>query len=395
MSDLTLPAALQPLFRPARYKVLHGGRGGAKSWGIARALIGLAHTKPLRILCAREFQNSIADSVHKLLDDQIHALGLGPWFEVQKTSIRGMVTGAEFLFKGLRHNVNEIKSLEGIDLCWAEEAQRVSDESWDILIPTIRKEGSEIWMSFNPEEKDAPTYKRFVLNPPPDSIVVKVGWQDNPWFPEVLRREMEHCRATDPDAYAHIWGGEPKVLTEACIFRGKYRVESFETPAKVDRFFFGADWGFAKDPTALTRHFVQGRRLFVDHEAYGVGVELNEIPALFDSVPGSRRWPIKADNSRPETISHVGGLGFNISGARKWSGSVEDGIAHLKGFDEIVIHERCKHTAEEFRLYSFKVDRVTGDVLPIIVDAHNHCIDSIRYARDGYIGGSVDWTRVI
>ena len=391
--NLDLPVAFQPLLRPARFKAFYGGRGGAKSWAFARALDALAYTKPLRILCAREFQNSIADSVHKLLADQIEALGLLPWFRITQTSITSAV-GSEFIFKGLRHNIHEIKSLEGIDIVWVEEAQRVSEESWAVLIPTIRKDGSEIWVSWNPEDPDGPTQKRFVTNPAPGTVSVKVGWEDNPWFPEVLRREMEHCRATDPDAYAHIWGGEPKVLTDACVMRGKYVVESFETPADA-RFYLGADWGFAQDPTCLIRSYIQGRTLYVDHEAYGVGVELDEIPALFDSVPGARRWPIKADNSRPETISHVGKLGFRIAPAKKWAGSVEDGIAYLRKFDRIVVHERCKHTADEMRLYSYKVDRITGDVLPIIVDANNHCMDALRYGHDGRIGGRTDWEAII
>jgi len=380
---MELSPQFQPLFAPARYKVYYGGRGGAKSWAFARALILKAYKNPLRILCAREFQNSIADSVHKLLADQTGALGLTAFFKVTQTSIVS-AAGAEFIFKGLRHNINEIKSFEGIDLCWVEEAQRVSAESWDVLIPTIRKDGSEIWISFNPDGPEDPTYRRFVLNPPPSAIVAKVGWEDNPWFPAPLRAEMEYCRASDPDAYAHIWGGEPKRLTEACVFRGRFRVEAFETPLDA-RFFHGADWGFSQDPTVLIRAFAKGDLLYVDQETYGIGVELDEIPQLFDAVPTARTWPIKADCARPETISHVCRRGFNITAAKKWSGSVEDGLTVLKGFAAIVVHERCRHTAEEMRLYSYKVDRITGDVLPVLVDAHNHCIDALRYALDGYI----------
>lgn len=395
-------AKFQGLFKPNRYKVFYGGRGGAKSWAFARTLVVLAYTQPLRILCAREFQNSIADSVHRLLSDQIDVLGLGQWFKVQNATITSLTTGSEFLFKGLRHNINEIKSLEGVDICWVEEAQRVSDDSWGILIPTIRKDGSEIWMSFNPGSPDDPTYKRFVLNPPPDALVVKVGWEDNPWFPEVLRREMEHCRRTDPNAYAHIWGGEPITMTEACIFRDKWEVRAFETPERVERFYYGADWGFAKDPTCLIRSYTltQDDCLYIDQEAYGVGVELDEIPQLFDSVEGARRWPIKADSARPETISYLrrgrpGEDGFNIEAAKKWSGSVQDGIEYLRKFRKIVVHERCTHTADEMRLYSYKVDRVSGDILPVIEDRNNHCIDALRYSHDGYIGGAADWTRII
>ncbi len=382
-----------PLYDSVRYIVLYGGRGGAKSWGVARVLLALAHARKLRVLCAREFQTSIADSVHKLLTEQVDSLGLREWFQIQIAAINGLAVGSEFLFKGLHHNIFEIKSLEGIDLCWVEEAQRVSAASWDILIPTIRKEHSKIILTFNPEVPDDPTYQRFVVHAPDNALVIKIGWEDNPWFPGVLRDEMEHCREVDPDKYAHVWGGEPKVISDACVFKGKYRIDEFEAP-KNTRFFFGADWGFAKDPTTLIRSFIQGRTLFIDYEAYGVGVELDDTPALFDTIPGARRWPIKADNARPETISHIKRKGFNISAAKKWAGSVEDGVEYLRSFDEIVVHPRCKHTAEELRLYSYKVDRQTEDILPMLVDANNHCIDALRYAHDGRIGGVTDWGAV-
>ena len=290
------------------------------------------------------------------------------------------------MFKGLRHNATEIKSLEGVDICWVEEGQSVSKESWDLLIPTIRKQGSEIWISFNPGRPDDETYKRFVLEPPDDAVVVKVGYQDNPWFPDTLRKEMEYCRRVSPDDYRHIWEGEPSVLTEAQVFKGRYSVEPFETPSDI-RFFHGVDWGFANDPTALVRCFIQGDRLFVDQEAYGIGVELDETPQLFDTIDTSRKWPIKADSARTETISYMRKRGFNIAAAKKWQGSVEDGLAVLKSFEKIIIHPRCRHVIEEFELYSYKVDKNNGDILPIIIDSYNHTIDALRYSLDGYIHG--------
>ena len=373
----------QPLFRPARYKIFYGGRGGLKSWSFARALLLLGAERTRRILCARELQVSIADSVHRLLTEQAAALGLDGFYQAAQSRLAG-ANGTEFIFKGLRHNAREIKSLEGVDICWVEEAQSVSRESWDLLIPTIRKEASEIWLSFNPASPDDETYRRFILDPPPDSVRVKVGWEDNPWLPATLRAEMEHCRARDPEAFAHIWGGEPKMISEAQVFRNRYVVEPFETPVEA-RFFHGVDWGFAQDPTCLVRAFISGGSLYVDREAYGVGVELDEIPKLFDTVPTARHWPIKADCSRPETISHVRRRGFQIGPARKWPGSVEDGLAALKSFKRIVVHPRCRHVADEMRLYSYKVDPNNGDVLPVLADAHNHCIDALRYGLDGHI----------
>lgn len=386
---LSFAPKFKPLFKAIRYKVFHGGRGGAKSWGIARALVIMAASKRLRILCTREVQNSIKDSVHKLLKDQIEMLGLNPWFRITNETITS-ACGSEFLFKGLRFDPLGIKSTEGVDICWVEEAQSVSTDSWDILIPTIRKEGSEIWVSFNPGEEKDPTYQRFVVNPPDDSITVEVNYYDNPYLPETLRKEMEYCKRVDYEAYEHVWLGKPKSISEAVIFKQRYRVEAFPDDLwqQADRLFFGADFGFANDPSTLIRMFMLGTRLYIEYEAYGVGVELDEMAQFYDSIPEVRRWPIKADNARPETISHIGRQGFSIDAAAKWKGSVEDGITYLKGFEEIIIHERCKHTADEFRLYSYKVDKKTNEILPVIVDAHNHCIDAIRYGLDGYITSS-------
>lgn len=216
------PGKLQFLFQPKRYKVAYGGRGGAKSWGFARALLLLASMNPIRILCCREIQKSIKDSVHKLLKDQIPALGLDHFFVVTETSIKGL-NGSEFFFAGLAHNATHIKSFEGVDIAWVEEAHLVSKSSWEILIPTIRKEKSEIWITFNPELSEDETYKRFVLSPPYDSIVVKLNHSDNPFFPEVLRKEMEELKSRDPDAWLNIWEGNCREILEGAIFANELR----------------------------------------------------------------------------------------------------------------------------------------------------------------------------
>ena len=374
------------LFEDIRYKVLYGGRGGAKSWQIADALISLAYTSRKRILCTREIQNSIKDSVHKLLKDRIEALGLENWFTITEKEIKSSV-GSEFIFKGLRHGIQGIKSTEGVDICWVEEAQTVSANSWDVLIPTIRKEGSQIWVSFNPDDENDPTYQRFVINPPDNSKVVKVNYYDNPWLPDTLKQEMEYCKRSDLEAYDHIWEGNPKKISEAVIFKGKYLIEAFDDDLykKSDRLFFGADFGFANDPSTLIRCFIYDDCLYIQNEAYGIGIELDEMASFYDSVEGVRQWAIKADNSRPETISHIARKGFSISSAKKWAGSVEDGIAYLKGFKKIIVHERCKHMADEAAHYQYKTDAKTGEVLPIILDKNNHCWDAVRYALDGYI----------
>jgi len=218
---------LQFLFQPARYKVTYGGRGASKSWGYARALLIQAAERPLRILCARETMQSIADSVHALLSDQISQLHLDERYNIQKSSIMGH-NGSQFAFAGLRQNVSQIKSYESFDIAWVEEAQAVSRSSWQILIPTIRKEGSEIWVSFNPELETDDTYKRFVKTPPPGATVVKMTWRDNPWFTQVMQAEMEHLRNTDADAYEHVWEGACVQVLEGAIYADELRAADRE-----------------------------------------------------------------------------------------------------------------------------------------------------------------------
>lgn len=217
-----LPTIFEPLFSPRRYKVLYGGRGGAKSWSIARALLIIGATRKLRILCAREFQSSIADSVHKLLSDQISDMGMSGFYNVEKATIYG-ANGTEFRFAGIRTNIGAIKSFEGVDICWVEEAANVSRGSWMTLIPTIRKDPSEIWISFNPELETDETYQRFVANPPPEALVIKVGWENNPWFPDTLAQEAADLKERSIDDYLHIYGGNCKHALEGAVFAQELR----------------------------------------------------------------------------------------------------------------------------------------------------------------------------
>lgn len=386
------------LLKPHRYKVFYGGRGSGKSFAIAEALLFMATVANLRILCCREVQNSIRDSSYQLLKDTAERLGYANQFVFLESEIRNTETGSRFIFKGLLRNEQSIKSTEGVDFCWVEEAQTVSVSSWDTLIPTIRKPGSEIWLSFNPISADDPT-NRFIESPPPDAYVRKVNFDENPYFPDVLRAEMEYDKEHDFEKYLHVWEGYPLTISDAQIFKGRYVVEPVpeQLHTQATRLFFGADFGFSRDPNTLIRCFIIDRTLYIDYEAYGVGVELDEMPQLYDSIPESRKWIIKADSARPETISYLKNrCGFRIEAAKKWAGSIEDGISYLKSFERIVIDPRCKHTADEFRLYSYKVDKTTGEVLPVVLDKNNHVIDAIRYALDGYITNpdSVLWERM-
>lgn len=378
-SNVRLPKYARELFQPHRNKVLYGGRGAARSWSVARALLVMAAARPVRIGCFREFQRSIQDSVHRLLCDQIELLQM-PGFTATRTEIRH-ACGSLFLFEGLRHNITKIKSLEGIDVAWVEEAEHVSADSWDILIPTIRKPNSEIWVTFNPDQETDPTYQRFVLNTPPDTYLRKCSYMDNPWFPDTLRKEMEYLRRVDPDAAAHVWDGECRTMSDAQVLRGKWVVEDFEPLDTWAGPYYGADWGFSSDPTAITRSWIDNRTLYVEREAYRLGVEMDDLPDFFDTVPGIRKHTIRADNARPEIISHMKRRGFNIQAAAKWPGSVEDGISYLRSFERIVIHPRCKQTAQEARLWSYKTDRLSGDPLPALASGNEHAWDSIRYAH--------------
>lgn len=376
-----------------RYKVSYGGRGSSKSWTAGRGLVLRAMQSKIRILCTRQLQTSIKDSVHKLLCDTIYALKLEQYFDITRDTIR-CHNGSEFIFKGLQNQTNEIKSIEGIDICWVEEAQSVSEESWAILIPTIRKENSEIWITFNPDREEDATYQRFVINPPPDSIVQLVNYYDNPWFPEVLRKEMEYDKQVDYAKYEHVWLGKTVLNTEAQIYHNKFELKEFVTPENVT-FYYGADWGFANDPTALVRCFIQDQCLYIDYESGGIGVEFEELPALFEKVPESRKWEIRADCARPETISYMSRQGFRTVACPKWKGSVEDGIEYIRSFRRIYVHPRCKHTYEEFKFYSYKVDKNTGDILPVVLDKDNHYMDALRYALNPYIQKNISILEVL
>lgn len=381
------------LTEKARYKVAYGGRGSGKSWTVARCLILLAMKSQIRVLCTRQLQTSIANSVHKLLSDSIQLLNLSKYFEITRDAIR-CNNGSEFFFKGIQNNINEIKSIEGIDYCWIEEAQSVSEDSWEILIPTIRKEHSEIWVTFNPDREEDATYRRFITSPPPGAIVQLVNYNDNPWFPDVLQKEMQYCREVDYGKYEHIWLGKTVIDTDLQVYHGKFELKEFETP-KDAIYYYGVDWGFANDPTAAVRCFIKEQCLYIDYEAGGVGVEFEEIPPLLDTIPAIRKWDIRADNARPETISYVSRQGFRIKACPKWKGSVEDGIEYIRSFRRIYVHPRCKHTYEEFKFYSYKQDRNTGDILPIVVDKDNHYLDALRYALNSYIQKNISILEVL
>lgn len=380
--QIKTPEWFEPVLKPARYKGIHGGRGSGKSHAVAEYIVERCLMQKTDVVCLREVQKSLKQSVKKLIESKIQDLRVGQYFDPLYDRIKTPHSGV-IIFEGLaNHTAESIKSLEGFDIAWFEEAQSCSQRSLDLLRPTIRKEHSELIFTWNPRLNTDPID---VLlrgnNPPPDSIVIEVNFTDNPWFPKVLQDEMEYDRGRDPDKYAHIWLGQYLKNSEARVFKN-WTIEEFETPADAV-LRFGADWGFSVDPTVLVRCHTIGRKLYIDYEAYQVGCEILDTPSLFLSIPEAEKWPIVADSSRPETISHMRKNGFpKLMPAVKGAGSLEDGIEWLKSH-EIIVHPRCTHVIDELTMYSYKVDELTGQVLPVLEDKNNHVIDALRYALEG------------
>ncbi|MEX9893138.1 PBSX family phage terminase large subunit [Providencia rettgeri] len=395
VARIEIPPKLIPAFEGNyRYRCSHGGRGSAKTRTFAlmtaiRGYMAAMNGQSGVILCAREYMNSLEESSMEEVKQAIRSVPwLNDFYELGEKYIRTKCRSVSYVFAGLRHNLDSIKSKARILIAWVDEAESVSEIAWTKLAPTVREAGSEIWVTWNPERDGSATDKRFRKNPPDNAVVVEMNYDDNPWFPAVLEDERLNDQARLDDAtYAWIWEGAYLENSDKQVLANKYVVQSFPDDLwrKADRLLFGADFGFAKDPNTLIRMFILDNCLYIEREAYGVGVELDHMPEFYDKIPEARKWPIKADSARPETISYLKRQGFNISAAKKWQGSVEDGITHLRGFKQIIIHPRCKETAKEARLYSYKTDRITGEVLPVILDANNHCWDAVRYGLDGYI----------
>lgn len=349
-----------------------------------------------RWVCVREVQLSLKQSVKRLLEDKIKAFDLGSEFGVMADHIVTPGDGI-IIFQGMQnHTAESIKSLEGYNGAWIEEAQSLSQRSLDLLRPTIRVPGSEIWASWNPRHATDPIDK-FLRgkDKPPDALVIGSTYRDNPWFPDVLRAEMEYDRRVDPEKYQHIWLGGYERHSEARVFKN-WTIGVVEVPANtIPR--YGGDWGFAVDPTVAVKLYElppapgsARKRLYIECEVYKVGCEIDHTAALFDTLDGgqARLWPLIADSARPETISYLQRHGYpRIEAAVKGPNSVKEGVIFLQGYD-IVINPSCTHTIDEFTLYSHVVDKLTGAVTPFLEDKKNHVIDSVRYAVEGLRAGT-------
>jgi phage terminase large subunit len=385
------PEKLRFLFEPARYKVLYGGRGGAKSWGVARALLIQAASTPLRILCAREFQNSIVESVHHLLHAQVEATGLQSFYEIQSSLIRG-ANGSEFVFAGLRNNITKIKSFEGVDRVWIEEAQTVSKSSWEVLIPTIRKEGSEIWVTFNPELETDETYRRFVIHPPIGAKVVKINWNDNPWFPMTLRREKDELKERDLDAYLNVWEGNCRVTLDGAIYakelrlaqeEGRIRTVPYDMAKPVYTFF---DLGWADNTSIWFAQTVSGELRLIDYYGNHQMPIQHYIAVLqnkgylygTDWLPHDARAKEQGSGRSIEEIMIAAGRNVRIVPRL----SVSDGINAARTifnrcyFDE----QKCAEGLQSLRHYRYDVDPDTKQFSDRpLHDWSSHAADAFRY----------------
>jgi len=409
LADSTLsihtPRAFRPLLEPFIYKGASGGRSACKSHFFCESLIEDTLISHTRAACIREVQNSLKESVKQTIEDKIKIMGLSSVFKVTEREITGPNDGL-IVFKGVTSNTSDrLKSLEGFNRCYVEEAQSLSQQSVDDLIPTIRSPGSEMWFAWNPLDKSDPVDSFFAENEDdPDFVRIHVTYKDNPWLPEKSRRDMERMKIRDPEKYAHVWLGKYRTMSEARVFKN-WTTKAFETPEDAV-FYFGADWGYSIDPSVLIRCFIDGRTLYIDQEVYRVGCEIDHSPFLFAGmddeelqrlspdayqslkaknvqwrgISGARKWPITADSARPETIAYMRRHGFDqIRPSIKGPGSVMEGVEFLQSYD-VVIHPRCRHTIDEFTFYAWKTDPRTNEIIPVLEDKKNHVIDSVRYA---------------
>lgn len=386
-----------PLIPKVRYKGAKGGRSGGKSHQLTELAVTESAANPdYKVVCIREIQKSMRFSLKSLIESKIESLGVGHLFDIQDKVIKRRNGTGIFIFEGMQdHTADSLKGLESFDLALVDEANQLSARSLKLLTPTMRKNGSEIWFAWNPENEDDPVDAFFRDNEGhEDFVLVEVNITDNPFIGETGWKEYARAKAlaikkklTDPNAwdeFCHIWLGDYNTRSDRFVFRN-YRQGVIDTPENIV-WFYGADWGFANDETAALRACVietpkdERDILYIDSEAYEMHTPIEALPALLDNVIDMRKWPSRADSSRPETIDYMRRHGYSkMRRSRKGPGSVKHGVTFLQGFD-IVINPTCVHLLKEMKNYSYKIDRLTEEVLPVIVDKFNHLIDALRYA---------------
>jgi phage terminase large subunit len=374
------------LYAEARHKALFGGRGSGKSWAVATYLASVASKSRKRIVCARQFQNSIRDSSKELIEQRIRDLALSNQFSITDRYIFHNTNKSQFLFVGLERNIESIRSLEGADIVWVEEARTVSARSLEVLLPTIRKSSSEFIWTWNPEQPEDPIDAYFRSGPPPPrSIVTRVDFHDNPYFQGTeMPGELEVLKRGNPMRYRHVWLGEYDTRYESKIFPNAKVGRADVPPDTAPR--YGMDFGFGGDPSFVVKvYIIEGKKqIYIAGEAFG-RVAMERLPTMMRSVLHSDDDLVRADSSLPGTIEFLQARGFNMVPARKGPGSVKSGIMYLQSY-EILIDPSCEGMREEARLYSWMTDRITGKVLSTPVDAHNHGWDAVRYAVENDMG---------
>jgi phage terminase large subunit len=386
-----IPAKLGFLYKPSRYKIAYGGRGSGKSWGFAQALLIKGLQNPLRILCAREFQVSLSDSVHALLCNQIEVLGLQSFYEIQKSRIIG-ANGTEITYAGLRHNISTIRSKEGIDICWVEEADTTSNASLDVLIPTLRKDGSEIWFTFNPVFDSDPVYKRFVLDQHPDAVVVKMNWSDNTWFPAVLEKEKEILKQNDHDAYLHVWEGFCRQTLEGAIYAREIRMATKEgrirhvpvnTAKPVETFW---DLGKRDHTSIWFAQFFNGEYRIIDfYQNFGENIQHYLQVVQNRGYFYAQHWlphDAKQDRMNGPTIERIVRDAYPNMVRILPSVSVVQGInAGRTIFPNCYFDEKkCADGLNALRRYRYAVDDATGQRGKVpLHDEYSDAADAFRY----------------
>lgn len=377
---LKTPRWALPLLTPNRMKGAKGGRSSGKSHFFGEMLLE-EHIadKHLQSVCIREIQKSIKFSSKKLIETKIRELGVSHLFEITLTEIRRVDGEGIIIFQGMQdHTADSIKSLEGFDRAWCEEAQSLSAHSLKLLIPTIRKDGSEVWFTWNPDKETDAIEQLFKSRP--KSALVHVNYLDNPWCPKIMIEEAENARSVDVESYNHIWLGGFNEKSDAQIFNGKYSIQPVIPQPHWDGPYFGSDFGFSQDPTTGVKCWINDGKLLIEKDCGQVGLELDKTAGFMNAHLGVNNSVIRADSARPESISYLKRYGLpNMQGVKKWAGSVEDGVEHMKSYNEIVIDPSCQGSIYEFDNYSYKINKA-GDVLPIILDKDNHYMDAIRYA---------------
>lgn len=392
--NIEIPEKLGFLFHPHRYKGSKGGRGSAKSWSFARALLAIGRSKTTRILCAREVQKSIKDSVHQLLKDQIESLGMSDFYTVLTTEIRG-ANGTQFSFAGLsEHTVDTIKSFEGVDICWVEEAQAVSNRSWKILVPTIRKENSEIWFTYNPDLETDETHQRFVVNPPNDCIVVHMNYKDNPWFPDVLEQERLHCKKTTPDDYENIWEGKCRPAVEGAIYyKNIQEMESQRRICNVPydpmlrvHVVYDLGWNDSMSIGLIQRHTSEIRIIkYIEDSHRTVADYSAELKKL--NMNWGKAWlphdGYSADfKTGMSTASILRKLGWNVPERDEIVElPVEEGIRQVRmKFPRVYVDQtNCERLVECLKRYRRRINRETQTAGTPLHDEYSHGADLFRY----------------